>query len=120
MTITELAQKLDIPASTLRYYEQIGLITAGRQANGNRDYDSEQAERARRIMLFKRAGVSIADLKQLFANSMTDEVALDMLADAKARIAAQMSQLEATMAFLDYKTAWHQAQLQNKRMSSAK
>ncbi|KRM72093.1 MerR family transcriptional regulator [Lacticaseibacillus brantae] len=112
MNITELAAKLDVAPSKLRYYEQIGLISASRQTNGNRNYDRQQSEQARRIILFRRAGVSIAELKQLFADNMDDDTALKMLAEAKERISAQMQQLDETMAFLEYKTQWHRAQRQ--------
>lgn len=107
MTITELSIKLGVPTSTLRYYEQIGLIFSGRQPNGNRTYDEQQFERARRILLFRRAGVTIAELKQLFSNNMDDTTALKMLADAKRRISEQEKELAETMSFLEMKTNWH-------------
>jgi DNA-binding transcriptional MerR regulator len=39
MRIGELARRSGISARSLRYYEQRGLMVAGRRANGYRDYD---------------------------------------------------------------------------------
>lgn len=112
MTITKLAELLDIKPATLRYYEEIGLITANRARNGNRRYDAEQVDRAKRVVLFRHAGVAIKDLIHLFSNEMDDQTALAMLQAAKQRIAVKQAKLEETMAFLDYKTKWHQEQLE--------
>lgn len=39
MTIKEVAEKYDISADTLRYYERVGMIPkVTRKANGIRDY----------------------------------------------------------------------------------
>lgn len=115
MTITELAEKLDIKTATLRYYEDIGLVFADRLPNGNRSYNSDQVDRAKRVVLFRHAGVSIKELQLLFANEMSDLTALKMLNEAKQRIKKQQEQLDSTMAFLNYKTQWHEQQLAKKR-----
>ncbi|MHA3067251.1 MerR family transcriptional regulator [Lacticaseibacillus saniviri] len=109
MTITELAATLDVTTATLRYYEGIGLVTSDRQANGNRHYTEQQIDRAKRIVYFRRAGVSISELQQLFSNEMSDETALKLLQAAKAKIERQQEQLNETLAFLNYKTQWHEA-----------
>jgi DNA-binding transcriptional MerR regulator len=41
MRIGELARRSGISARSLRYYEQRGLMVAGRRANGYRDYDED-------------------------------------------------------------------------------
>ena len=41
MRISQLSTKTGVSARSLRYYEQLGLITAVRQANGYRDYDDD-------------------------------------------------------------------------------
>lgn len=111
MTITELADLLGLKTATLRYYEDIGLITANRATNGNREYDPEQVDRAKRVVLFRHAGVSIKELEQLFSNEMSDQSALKMLEEAKRRIEIKQAKLQETMDFLDYKTKWHEEQI---------
>jgi len=41
MQIGEVAKKANIAASTLRYYEEIGLIKAPHRINGRRDYGED-------------------------------------------------------------------------------
>lgn len=53
MKIGELSARSGVSARSLRYYEERGLISAGRESNGYRDYDESTVERARTIhMLF--------------------------------------------------------------------
>lgn len=120
MTITELADLLGLKTATLRYYEDIGLITANRATNGNREYDPEQVDRAKRVVLFRHAGVSIKELEQLFSNEMSDQSALKMLEEAKRRIEIKQAKLQETMDFLDYKTKWHKEQIKNSTKISQK
>ncbi|GAB6899626.1 MerR family transcriptional regulator [Kineosporia succinea] len=41
MRISQLCEKTGVSARSLRYYEQQGLIEAGRRPNGYRDYDDD-------------------------------------------------------------------------------
>ena len=68
MTIGEAASRSDVPAKTIRYYEQIGLIgTALRGANLYRSYTDADVAMLRFIGRARRLGFSIEELKQLVA-----------------------------------------------------
>jgi DNA-binding transcriptional MerR regulator len=58
MRIGELSERTRIPTRMLRYYEQQGLITAERAANGYRDYPEESVESATRVRGLVQAGLS--------------------------------------------------------------
>jgi hypothetical protein len=45
MRIGELAERTGVPARLLRYYEEQGLLTPARAANGYRDYGEPLADR---------------------------------------------------------------------------
>lgn len=45
MRISEVARRSGVPATTLRYYEQLNLISSTRTSNGYREYGSEVLER---------------------------------------------------------------------------
>jgi len=50
MEIRELVQKTSIPAKTIRYYEDIGLLPPpARKPNGYRDYADADVERLKLV-----------------------------------------------------------------------
>src|SRR5659263_508010 len=60
MRITEISQKYDMTADTLRYYERIGLIPpVNRNASGIRDYTQEDCNWVEFIKCMRGAGLSI-------------------------------------------------------------
>jgi Cu(I)-responsive transcriptional regulator len=68
VTIGEAASRSGVPAKTIRYYEQIGLIgTVVRGANLYRSYTDSDVEMLRFIGRARRLGFSVQDLKQLVA-----------------------------------------------------
>lgn len=111
MTITELAKKLNITTSALRYYESIGLTIADRDEKGNRNYTDTQVKRAQRVAYFRHAGVQISDLKVLFADEMSDKEAIAMMEKAHSNLEDQQRNISETLAFLDYKLNYHKKRL---------
>ena len=68
MTIGEAATRSGVPAKTIRYYEQIGLIgPAPRGANTYRHYTDTEIAMLHFIGRARRLGFSVHDLKQLVA-----------------------------------------------------
>jgi MerR family copper efflux transcriptional regulator len=68
VTIGEAAERSGVPAKTIRYYEQIGLIEApSRGSNQYRTYSDADVAMLRFIGRARRLGFSVHDLKQLVA-----------------------------------------------------
>ncbi len=65
MRISEVVKQSGIPASTLRYYEEIGLIPAPKRVNGQRDYDSTIFEVLDKIQLAQNAGFTLREICEL-------------------------------------------------------
>ena len=63
-TIQEISQTLDLPKSTIRYWEKRleGLIQPLRSKGGQRRYLPEHVETLRRIKRMKRRGVNLSDI----------------------------------------------------------
>jgi MerR family copper efflux transcriptional regulator len=68
MNIGTVARRTGVPAKTIRYYEQIGLIGAAtRSENGYRVYDDRDAETLRFIHHARGLGFSVKDVGELLA-----------------------------------------------------
>ncbi|PLX34692.1 MAG: Cu(I)-responsive transcriptional regulator [Hyphomicrobiales bacterium] len=67
MKVAEAAARSGLPAKTLRYYEEIGLITPRRRDNGYRDYEDGDVNRLRFLRRARQMGFSIADCRQLLS-----------------------------------------------------
>lgn len=63
--IGEIAKQADVAPSTIRYYEQIGLLPPVQRVNGKRLYDSSVLQKLGVICLARQAGLSIAEVQTL-------------------------------------------------------
>ena len=73
MTIGEVGAAAGVPAATVRYYEQRGLIApAPRTRAGYRVYDADAVRRLRFIKHAQALGFSLEDVQQLLALRVTD------------------------------------------------
>ncbi|MGW0039391.1 MerR family transcriptional regulator [Gordonia sp. NPDC003376] len=65
LTIADAAARSGIPATTLRFYESIGLLTPRRAHNGYRTFDSRDLERLGLITSAKSLGLELPEIKTL-------------------------------------------------------
>lgn len=67
MSIGEVAERANVAASTLRFYEREGLISAIRSDGGQRRYQREVLRRIAFIRAAQRVGLSLDDIQQALA-----------------------------------------------------
>jgi MerR family copper efflux transcriptional regulator len=67
MNIGTAARQSGLPPKTIRYYEDIGLLTADRAANGYRDYSNEDVHRLRFVQRSRSLGFSVEECRQLLS-----------------------------------------------------
>jgi MerR family transcriptional regulator, copper efflux regulator len=67
MNIGTAARQSGLPPKTIRYYEDIGLLTADRAANGYRDYSDEDVHRLRFVQRSRSLGFSVEECRQLLS-----------------------------------------------------
>lgn len=67
MNIGEAADLTGLPAKTIRYYEDIGLIKPGRAANGYRDYNDKDVHRLAFIQRSRSLGFTIDECRSLLS-----------------------------------------------------
>ncbi len=65
MRIGEAAERLGITPRTIKYYEELGLLTPERSGGNYRDYDEEDLERLERIRNMQKLGFSLAGIQEL-------------------------------------------------------
>lgn len=67
MNIGTAAQKSGLPPKTIRYYEDIGLLTADRAANGYRNYSIKDVHRLSFVQRSRSLGFSVEECRQLLS-----------------------------------------------------
>lgn len=68
INIREMAERSSVPASTLRYYEKLGLISSERESGGkHRRYRESTFHRITYITLAQRAGFSLEEIAEQLA-----------------------------------------------------
>ena len=67
MNIGSVSQRSGLPAKTIRYYEDIGLIHPDRRDNGYRDYSTEDVHRLRFLQRSRGLGFSVEECRQLLS-----------------------------------------------------
>lgn len=104
MKIGEVAKACDLSTKTLRYYEEIGLVTADRTSNGYRLYSSGQLEQLRFISRARALGFGLEScrgLLQLQADGARASADVKQLAiEHLSKIADQITELKAMHARL--------------------
>ncbi len=67
MNVAQAARLVRLPAKTLRYYDEIGLVSPARKASGYRQYSETDIHRLRFVQRTRGLGFSIADCKLLLS-----------------------------------------------------
>jgi Cu(I)-responsive transcriptional regulator len=67
MNVGNAARRSGLPAKTIRYYEEIGLIRPARAGNGYRDYSGGDVHRLAFLKRARDLGFTIEDCRQLMA-----------------------------------------------------
>jgi DNA-binding transcriptional MerR regulator len=77
MTISEVARRAGVPPSTLRYYEQVGILPRPPRTSGQRRYDATVLNRLAVIERARQTGFTLGEIKQLFFGFRDDVAASD-------------------------------------------
>ena len=65
MRISEVARRTGVLATTIRFYEDIGLLPAPHRVNGQRIYGTDVLDRLTLIRFGRKTGFSLKELKSL-------------------------------------------------------
>jgi DNA-binding transcriptional MerR regulator len=98
-TIKEASALTGLPASTLRYYESIGVIAPiSRGASSrHRVYDEDDLDQLMWVACLAATGMSVADMRQYVANGQLGPAAasqqVDLLVEQQRRLAVEAGQV---------------------------
>ncbi|MGQ3380910.1 MerR family transcriptional regulator [Priestia endophytica] len=104
LTIGELAKLVNITARTLRYYDNIGLLTpSDYKEGGHRLYSLDDYKRLQQIQSLKFLGFSLKSIEDLLTETYTPQKNLDEAIDFKTReLLAQKEEIERTINQLEH------------------
>ncbi len=97
MNISEAAASAGLPAKTIRYYEDIGLLHPARDANGYRRFSDNDLHKLTFLARARGLGFSIEDCRRLLALWEDQERAS---ADVRQLASAHLQGIEAKIADL--------------------
>lgn len=95
LDIAEVAQRAGVPASTLRYYEEKGLIASTGRRGLRRQYDPGVLERLALIGLGRTAGFSLDEIAGMFAPDGRPRIDRRMLTDKAEKLDRRIRELGA-------------------------
>ena len=105
-SIQEIARLTGVTSRTLRHYDAVGLLPAGRTtASGPRRYDRTALVRLQRILLLRDLGLGLGDIAKVLDTGEDEAKALrghlTSLRAEQGRLARQIASVERTIAALE-------------------
>lgn len=88
-TISELAASLELSPSTIRYYEEKGLISPSRTPGNQRVYTPKDRARLKLILRGKRFGCSLEEIAEIIGLAST--------------VVSEVGQIEKSLAYAELK-----------------
>ena len=112
-TIGEMAQRLHVAPSTLRYYDKEGLLPfVERSSGGIRMFKDEDMEWLRILGCMKKAGMPLKEIRRFMEWSRQGDATsgqrLELIEKQRQSVLDQQKQLEETLLMLDYKQWYYQ------------
>ncbi len=71
MKINDIERLLNISRANIRFYEKEGLISPERNSNGYRNYTDTDIAQLKRIIVFRKIGISISDIEKIFNSEVS-------------------------------------------------
>ena len=103
--IGEIAKLSGLSLRTIRYYEEEGLIRAGRSEGGQRFYRDEDLVYLRRIIELKGLGFSLSEIRRIFLlkeeDSSGNKRREALLAEYRRKLDEDRKKMEALQSHID-------------------
>lgn len=121
-SMKEVSDKLKLPASTIRYYDKLGMLPGmHRTESGYRSFSDDDIGMLNMIECLKRTNMPIRDIQQFIAwvqqGDSTLQQRYDMFVDRRKSVQEQIAQLQKTLEFIEYKCRFYSDALEAKAES---
>jgi DNA-binding transcriptional MerR regulator len=98
LSIGELAERTGVPATTLRYYDELGLVRPSARAAGRRRYATSAVRDVGMIVLLREIGFSLAEIERFITGPSRQELIERKLAE----LAEQQHRIEVARTALEH------------------
>lgn len=125
-SISDVSKIMNLPVSTLRYYDKEGLLPyIERKDSGYRIFKEDDTRMLEIIECFKNTGMSIKEIKHFIELVKQGDISLqqryELFVERKKTVEKQMQDLQKQLDLIDYKCEYYQKALktynQNKHHS---
>jgi DNA-binding transcriptional MerR regulator len=118
MTISAAAELSGLSVDTLRYYEKEGLTLhrPGRSSSGQRRYTEQDVQWLATLVMLRRTGMPIRDVKEFVALYRVDGSEADRLAILEAHrvhVLEQLDEVQGHLAAINRKIDYYTTQVMN-------
>ncbi|HEU5110432.1 MAG TPA: MerR family transcriptional regulator [Micromonosporaceae bacterium] len=100
LSIGELSERTGVPTSTLRYYDELGLVRPAARAGGRRRYAASAVRDVGAILFFREIGFSLAEIGRFVAGERQGRA--EMIDHKLAELAEQQRRIEIARTALEH------------------
>jgi DNA-binding transcriptional MerR regulator len=100
LPIGELAARTGVPATTLRYYDELGLVRPATRDGGRRRYAESAVKDVGVILFFREIGFSLAEIERFIAGERQGQ--RELIDHKLAELAEQQHRIEVARTALEH------------------
>jgi DNA-binding transcriptional MerR regulator len=100
LSIGELSERTGVPSTTLRYYDELGLVRPAARAAGRRRYAASAVKDVGVIILFREIGFSLGEIGRFLAGERHGR--REMIDHKLAELAEQQHRIEVARTALEH------------------
>lgn len=100
-TISDLAKEFELTTRTLRYYEELGMLSPKRTETGIRVYEKKEYAQLKIIMRGKKYGFSLEEIKDIVLLFEQDRTGVKQLEKTIEKAGQKLNEINERMKELD-------------------
>ncbi len=102
LPIGKVAEQFGVRGSTLRYYEELGLLSAPVRRGGRRYYDDTLLRRLALIQVYADSGLTLRQIKEILDSEDSSERFHEVLTEHRDRLTEQIARATEAKATIEH------------------